>query len=35
VDVGQRARRPTLQQEIRRPAVPREPQLVNVKPASQ
>jgi glucose-fructose oxidoreductase len=35
VNVGQRDQRPTLQQEIRSPAVPREPDLVNVKPASQ
>jgi glucose-fructose oxidoreductase len=31
----QRAKRPTLRQEIRRPAVPREPKLVNVQAASQ
>jgi predicted dehydrogenase len=31
----QRRRRPTMRQEIRRPAVPREPRLVNVKSASQ
>jgi predicted dehydrogenase len=30
-----RRRRPTLRQEIRRPAVPREPPLVNVESASQ
>lgn len=35
VEMGQRKRRPTLQQEIRSPAVPREPKLVDVKPASQ
>jgi glucose-fructose oxidoreductase len=33
--VTQRARRPTMRQEIRRPAVPREPKLVDVKSASQ
>jgi glucose-fructose oxidoreductase len=31
----QRRQRPTMRQEIRRPAVPREPRLVNVKSASQ
>ena len=31
----QRKRRPTLRQEIRRPAVPREPRLVNVEAAHQ
>jgi predicted dehydrogenase len=31
----QRRRRPTMRQEIRRPAVPREPKLVDVAPASQ
>jgi predicted dehydrogenase len=31
----QRARRPTLRQEIRRPAVPREPPLVDAESASQ
>jgi predicted dehydrogenase len=31
----QRTRRPTLRQEIRRPAVPREPPLVDARPASQ
>ena len=31
----QRRRRPTLRQEIRRPAVRREPKLVDVRPASQ
>lgn len=35
LDVRQRNQRPTLQQEIRSPAVPREPKLVEVKPASQ
>jgi predicted dehydrogenase len=35
VEVRQRRQRPTMQQEIRSPAVPREPKLVNVKPASQ
>ena len=32
--VDRRMRRPTLRQEIRRPAVPREPKLVDVKSAS-
>jgi len=31
----QRRQRPTMRQEIRRPAVPREPKLVNVKSASE
>jgi predicted dehydrogenase len=35
LELRQRKQRPTLKQEIRSPAVPREPQLVNVKPASQ
>jgi predicted dehydrogenase len=35
LDLRQRKQRPTLKQEIRSPAVPREPQLVDVKPASQ
>jgi glucose-fructose oxidoreductase len=35
VEMDQRRQRPTLQQEIRSPPVPREPELVNVKPASQ
>jgi predicted dehydrogenase len=35
LELPQRQRRPTLQQEIRSPAVPREPKLVAVKPASQ
>lgn len=35
LDIEQRRRRPTLRQEIRRPAVPREPKLVNVQSASQ
>lgn len=35
LQVKQRNRRPTLRQEIRRPAVPREPKLVNVESASQ
>ena len=35
VESQQRKRRPTLRQEIRRPAVPREPKLVNAKSASQ
>lgn len=35
LEIRQRNQRPTLQQEIRSPAVPREPKLVEVKPASQ
>ena len=35
LDRTQRKRRPTLRQGIRRPAVPREPQLVDVESASQ
>jgi glucose-fructose oxidoreductase len=35
VEMRQREQRPTLRQEIRSPAVPREPKLVDVKPASQ
>ena len=35
VEAKQRRRRPTLRQEIRRPAVPREPKLVKAKSASQ
>ncbi|HEY7640551.1 MAG TPA: Gfo/Idh/MocA family oxidoreductase [Steroidobacteraceae bacterium] len=35
VGVEQRDRRPSLEQEIRSPPVPREPDLINVKPASQ
>jgi glucose-fructose oxidoreductase len=35
VELRQRQQRPTMQQEIRSPAVPREPELVDVKPASQ
>lgn len=35
VHSAQRNRRPTVRQEIRRPPVPREPKLVDVKPASQ
>jgi glucose-fructose oxidoreductase len=35
VELSQRQQRPTMQQEIRSPAVPREPKLVDVKPASQ
>lgn len=35
LDMRQRKRRPTLRQEIRRPAVPREPPLVDVESASQ
>jgi hypothetical protein len=35
VKIQQRKQRPTLRQEIRRPAVPREPKLVDVKSASQ
>jgi glucose-fructose oxidoreductase len=34
-ELRQRQQRPTMQQEIRSPAVPREPKLVDVKPASQ
>ena len=34
-EVRQRDQRPTLRQEKRSPAVPREPKLVDVKPASQ
>jgi glucose-fructose oxidoreductase len=34
-ELRQREQRPTLRQEIRSPAVPREPKLVDVKPASQ
>ncbi len=32
---AQRKRRPTMRQEIRRPAVPRPPKLIDAKPASQ
>jgi predicted dehydrogenase len=35
LDIPQRDRRPNMRQEIRSPAVPREPKLVGVKPASQ
>jgi glucose-fructose oxidoreductase len=35
VQLAQRQQRPTLRQEIRSAAVPREPRLVDVKPASQ
>jgi glucose-fructose oxidoreductase len=35
VELRQRRQRPTMQQEIRSPAVPREPKLVDAKPASQ
>jgi glucose-fructose oxidoreductase len=35
LDMTQRRRRPSLQQEIRRPAVRREPKLVDARPASQ
>jgi glucose-fructose oxidoreductase len=35
LDMRQREQRPDLQQEIRSPPVPREPKLVDVKPASQ
>jgi predicted dehydrogenase len=35
VELRQRRQRPTMQQEIRSPAVPSEPKLVDVKPASQ
>jgi glucose-fructose oxidoreductase len=34
-ELRQRKQRPTMRQEIRSPAVPREPKLVDVKPASQ
>jgi glucose-fructose oxidoreductase len=35
LEMRQRDQRPTMEQEIRSPPVPREPQLVDVKPASQ
>jgi predicted dehydrogenase len=35
LELPQRDRRPDLRQEIRSPAVPREPKMVNAKPASQ
>lgn len=35
LEMHQRKRRPTMKQEIRRPAVPREPKLVNAESASQ
>ena len=35
LEMRQRERRPGMEQEIRSPPVPREPQLVGVKPASQ
>jgi predicted dehydrogenase len=35
LEKAQRRRRPTLRQEIRRPAVPREPPMVNAESASQ
>jgi predicted dehydrogenase len=35
LEMRQRQHRPTLRQEIRSPAVPQEPKLVDVKPASQ
>lgn len=35
LEMRQRSRRPTLRQDIRRPAVPREPKLVDARPASQ
>ena len=35
LELRQRKQRPTLRQEIRSPAVPSEPKLVDVKPASQ
>jgi predicted dehydrogenase len=35
LELRQRKRRPTLRQEVRSPAVPSEPKLVDVKPASQ
>ncbi|HEY0746339.1 MAG TPA: Gfo/Idh/MocA family oxidoreductase [Steroidobacteraceae bacterium] len=34
IKMAQRKQRPTKRQEIRRPAVPREPRLINAKPAS-
>jgi hypothetical protein len=35
LEMRQRKHRPGMEQEIRRPPVPREPKLVDVKPASQ
>jgi HAE1 family hydrophobic/amphiphilic exporter-1 len=35
LEMRQRKQRPTLEQEIRSPPVPREPEMVNAKPASQ
>jgi predicted dehydrogenase len=35
VELRERRQRPTMRQEIRRPAVPREPPLIDVQPASQ
>jgi glucose-fructose oxidoreductase len=35
LEMRQRKQRPSMEQEIRSPPVPREPQLVDVKPASQ
>jgi glucose-fructose oxidoreductase len=35
VDLKPRKRRPSMRQEIRRPAVPREPHLIDVESASQ
>jgi predicted dehydrogenase len=35
LEMRQRQQRPSLEQEIRSPPVPREPQLIDVKPASQ
>jgi glucose-fructose oxidoreductase len=35
IDMAQRKQRPTKRQQISRPAVPRQPRLINVKPASQ
>jgi hypothetical protein len=35
LQMRQRKQRPTMAQEIRSPPVPREPEMVNAKPASQ
>jgi len=35
LEMRQRQQRPTMEQEIRSPPVPREPQLIDVKPSSQ
>jgi hypothetical protein len=35
LEMRQRKQRPTMEQEIRSPPVPREPEMVNAKPASQ